>query len=368
LRSFVLALSLALLSFSVTAQAPAPAKEAAKEPVKDPLRWGPVEVSGVLDVYAGAGRNDYANNRNPLRNFDITARGIDLSMARLAFDTTNTQKLGFRFDVGGGRIFDIFQASEPTKWEGMRHVLQAYARYKVGKAELDFGKFYTSAGAELTESHTAWNYSRPLLYALGPYYHFGFRSNFAVTDKLKAGFQVLQGWNNVLDNNSGKTLGLTTAYTSGKHFFGVNYFTGPEKTDSNQGWRNFADLVYTVNVNDKFSMYINTDFGRERLLDSTVADWQAYAAAGRYQISPKMAVAFRGEIYRDADGFITGTKQNLKEVTTTFEYKLADWLINRYEFRNDWAADGYFQTKGGPRGSQPTFVVGLMAVFNPKKL
>lgn len=32
---------------------------------------------------------------------------------------------------------------------------------------MDFGKFYTSAGAELTETHLNWNYSRSLIYANG---------------------------------------------------------------------------------------------------------------------------------------------------------------------------------------------------------
>ena len=39
---------------------------------------------------------------------------------------------------------------------------------------MDFGKFVTSAGAEVIESKDNWNYSRSLLFAYAiPYWHFG---------------------------------------------------------------------------------------------------------------------------------------------------------------------------------------------------
>ena len=42
-----------------------------------------------------------------------------------------------------------------------------------GGFQFDFGKFYTSAGAELTENNLTWTYGRGYLYTNGPYYHSG---------------------------------------------------------------------------------------------------------------------------------------------------------------------------------------------------
>ena len=99
--------------------------------------------------------------------------------------------------------------------------------------QFDFGKFVTSAGAEVTETHLNWNYSRSLLFANGPYYHFGVthrrarcRSNFT------AGVQLVNGWNNVEDNNAGKTVGFTTALTTSKINWANIYYVGNEKTDT----------------------------------------------------------------------------------------------------------------------------------------
>src|SRR5205823_1138365 len=99
-----------------------------------------------------------------------------------------------RFQRIGGRILSReFQSSESRVQPGL---------------QLDFGKFVTSAGAEVIESHSNWNYSRSLLFAWAiPYYHFGLRAT-ETKGHFAGGFQVVNGWNNVEDNNSGKTLGF----------------------------------------------------------------------------------------------------------------------------------------------------------------
>ena len=92
-----------------------------------------------------------------------------------------------------------------------KHVLQAYVSLKPTNwhgVQVDFGKFVTSAGAEVTETHLNWNYSRSLLFANGPYYHFGLRTTAPLSKNFTAGVQLVNGWNNVEDNNAAKTVGL----------------------------------------------------------------------------------------------------------------------------------------------------------------
>ncbi len=45
----------------------------------------------------------------------------------------------------------------------------------------------------------------------------------------------MNGWNNVEDNNSAKTVGITTAFTSSKFTWANNYYVGNEKTDTVDG-------------------------------------------------------------------------------------------------------------------------------------
>ncbi|MEI9814062.1 MAG: porin [Acidobacteriota bacterium] len=123
----------------------------------------------------------------------------------------------------------------------------------------DFGKFYTSVGAELTENNYTWHYGRGYLYTNGPYYHMGLRVTKALGEQWVLGFQVVNGWNNVEDNNSGKTLGFTTAYTakSKKWSWLTNSYVGPEKTGTNKGWKNIYDTVINFSPTDKWTGYID---------------------------------------------------------------------------------------------------------------
>ena len=80
-------------------------------------------------------------------------------------------------------------------------------------------------------------------------------------------------------------------------------------------------------------------------------------------------MTLRGEIYSDPEGATTSTIQELREVTLTYEYKVASSLILRGEYRYDWSnAAGVvksFDGDSGPltRSNQATLGVGAIVVF-----
>ncbi len=364
----VLAFSIAGLSLGQTPTpappAPAPAATAPAAPF---LRF-----SGLVDGYANYASNDPASRLNYLRNFDSQANKFALSMAKLTIDH-DANPIGFRLDVGAGRAMGILNFQDDINgFCGLRYVPQVYVTLKPQSwkgVQVDFGKFYTSAGAELTETYLGWNYSRSLMYANGPYYHFGLRATAPVTGKLTVGLQVVNGWNNVDDNNSGKTLGFTAFYSEKKWSLAQNYYTGPEKTDTNRGWRNFSDTVLNLTLSDKWSSYINLDIGHEqKVFGDKGAKWWAIANAHRYQLTERVAVAARIEHYNDVDGFITGSAKYLNEFTLTGEYAWKKWALTRAEYRIDWSdVEAFEKGLGGSAKSMPTFLVGLVVYFGPKR-
>ena len=98
--------------------------------------------------------------------------------------------VGFKAEFIFGRAADLFHATEPGGVEIYKHLLQAYVSVKPASwkgVQFDFGKFVTSAGAEVTETHLNWNYSRGLLYANGPFYHFGARLTAPVNKNVTLG-------------------------------------------------------------------------------------------------------------------------------------------------------------------------------------
>jgi len=354
-----------------------PPADSQPAPSSAPPAWsaGPIDFSGLIDGYYSFNFNHPASRTNNLRNFDVRANSFSLNMAKLVAEHA-PDPVGFRVDLGFGRAWDVIHATEPFA-EGrglMRLIPQAYLSVKPANAggfQFDFGKFYTSAGAELTETHLNWNYSRAFLYANGPYYHFGARVSKPVTSFWTAGFQLVNGWNNVEDNNSGKTVGFTSALTSKKVSLFNNYYVGPEKTDTNEGIRHFIDTVVLLTPHDKASFYVNYDYGVDKKVKgSTGTDsvFQGIGVAARFAANSWFAISPRFEYYKDRDGFITLVAQALKEFTITAEMKMQKGFLTRFEYRRDWSDKPYFDrgNQTGNHKSMDTLLVGFVVYFGPK--
>lgn len=338
-----------------------------------PREWsvGPISFSGLIDGYYSLNLNHPTSRVNQLRNFDVKANQFSLNMAKLVLEH-EPAPLGFRLDLGFGRAFDVIHGSEAGP-DVFRHIQQAFVSYKPAKMrglQLDFGKYVTSAGAELIETHSNWNYSRSLLFAYAiPYYHFGLRATMPLGSLFSAGVQVANGWNNVEDNNSGKTVGLVGAITTSKLTWTHNYYVGPEKADTNEGFRHLYDTTLLVTPAERLSFYINFDYGVDKggpgMADSR---WTGVAGAARIALSRWFAVAPRLEWFNDADGFATGKSQKLKEFTLTGEFKMARGVLTRLEYRRDWSDQPFFDRGGSPGAfrHQETLLAGIVAYFGPE--
>ena len=358
-----------------------PAPPADKVPAAAPAApasvWsvGPIDFSGLIDAYYTANFNHPVNadgtpGQNALYNFNFKANQFSLNMAKLTI-AHDADPIGFRVDLGYGKAFDFIHAGEPSGSNGFaRNIEQAYVSLKSKKGyELDAGQFVTSAGAEVIETKDNWNYSRSLLFAWAiPYYHFGVRGIVPVGSHFTGGVAVVNGWNNLEDNNTGKTIGLMGNVTSKKVSWMNNYYSGPENTATNKGWRNLYDTTLLLTPSDKVNAYFNFDYGKNNNPDGkTSSSWKGFAGAAKFQLNDKFAVTPRLEWFEDTNGFSTGTAQSLKEFTITAEAKAAQGVLARLEYRYDWSDKNFFQTgSNGIAGHQSTLTLGLVAYFGPK--
>lgn len=361
-----------LASLCASAQTPVPeAAPATTQPPED-FSWKRLRFSGYVDSFYDLNYNHPPSRMSQLQAFNFTADKWSLASATASVQSAPTP-FGFRVDVGMGRVYDAFWLSETSHDGWSRHLLNAYVSVKPASwkgLQFDFGKFVTSAGAEVTESHRNWNYSRSLLFAFGPYYHTGLRASAPVGERWTVGGALVTGWNTVRDNNTGKTVGLTSTGSFGKVSITNTYYTGPENTGTNRGWRNFYDSVVTVNPSSRLSMYFNFDAGNNRMPGAPLSTFWGVAGAGRLALSRHFALAPRFEYYSDHDGFWTGAPNAFREFTLTAESRLNDNLISRVEFRKDWCREPFF-----PRGPsawmarhQTMLVAGVMIVVSPRLL
>lgn len=357
---------------------PLPAAAPAATPV-----WsiGPIDFSGLVDGYYSGNFNNPVSQVNQLQNFDFKANQFSLEMLKVSM-SHSADPIGFQVDLGFGKAFDWIHSTEPSGPAGyLRNIEQAYIALKPAKAkgfEADFGQFVTSAGAEVIETMTNWNYSHSLLFAYAiPYYHFGLRTSMPLTKSFTGGFQLVNGWNDTEDNNTGKTLGFTGVYTKPKFTLYGNYYVGPENVGTNTGWRNLIDANLVLTPTPKLSAYINYDYGQNRnavvsgtgFKTGSLSRWQGIAAAAHYQATAKSSFTPRFEYFIDPQGFNTGTGQTLNEFTITYEYKMVEGLLARVEFRNDHSDVNFFDKDKNPASTknQPGITVGMIAFFGPKR-
>jgi hypothetical protein len=348
-----------------------------------------MDISGLIDGYYSYNYNrpsDLANGQiNDLYNFNDKTDQFNLTEARLTLNH-DADPIGARLDVFYGRTNTLINGGASDNSVNQHnqgdYIEQAYVSFKPAKAkglDLDFGKFVTSAGAEVIETKDNWNYSRSILFAWAiPYFHFGLRTSMPIGKSDTFGVQVVNGWNNVTTNNGGVTIGLTNSLVKPKYTWNVNYYTGPSNVNTQQGYRNLIDTTLLLTPSPKFNAYINYDYGQNRdaitvvdgeeFGDNNLNHWQGVAFAAHYQATGTSAFAGRYEYYNDPNGYETGTVQHVQEFTGTYEYKWAAGLLSRVEVRHDWSdVDFFHKGNTGLVQGQTTATVGFVAFFGPKR-
>ena len=341
-----------------------------------------MDISGFIDGYYSFNANQptTANNGqvNDLYNFNDKTDQFNLSAAKFTLNH-DPDPVGAHVDFIYGRTNDLINAAptNSSSADQLNYIEQAFLSVKPPKAkgfELDFGKFVTSAGAEVIEAKDNWNYSRSLLFVNAiPYWHFGARTSLPVSKTETIGFQLVNGWNNVSKNQGGVTGAFTSAFTKPKFAWTANYYVGPENSGTTNGIRNLFDTTLLLTPPGKINAYINFDYGANRDAveaqgDNNLHSWDGVAGAIHAQANAKSALSGRFEYFNDPDGFQTGTKQHVEEFTATYEYKWVEGLLARVEYRGDFSSASVFHKDASSMvDQQSTVTFAMIAFFGPKR-
>ncbi len=373
---------------ALSATAGANAQPAAPEPPPPPAPWyKAIHFGAFADGYASLNYNfpKPQTGQNALRAYDTT-NGFALSWVGLDA-SYEPAPVGGTLNLRLGPTAQTY-AGDDAKYD-LQYVKQAYASWKpVDMLQLDFGKFDTIYGAEVADSQDNMNYTRGVLYWLGqPLFHTGLRAKLDIAPALSFTALVVNGWNNTIDNNTGKSYGLQ-AHVAPTDNFGISlgWIGGPEQNDTVsvdcpqdttydpaahgcapkantpagphtvdrggandfKAWKHLVDLVANYDATENLSFVFNADFGTEgvRSFDATTQKtnidrkrWYGAMLGARYQLTPVWAVAGRGEYYKDPQGYTTGTGYDISLATgtLTIEAKPTDNLILRLENRGDFA-------------------------------
>ena len=200
------------------------------------------EVGGLVDGYY----QWYSTKQNGLyRAFDQSHNAFTVSMAEvwLAKAPASDSPIGYKIRMNFGRGVARLHA-------GRRRRLQVTSRKRTA-ATSTARRRSTSASSSPTPAPKS---SRPRTTGTTrgrcsssstiPVYHAGIRMNYAANDKVSFMVGVVNGWNNVVENNTGKTfMASITLKPSPKFTFIENYIGGPETSGTNDNARNLSDTV-----------------------------------------------------------------------------------------------------------------------------
>lgn len=361
-----------------------------------------IAFDAFADAYVSVNYNfpQPERNGNAFRAYDVN-NGVGLHWVGLnvAYDAT---PVGGTVQLRIGPSSAIYGGQDTGT--GLEYVKQAYATLRVGREEpsfvLDFGKFDTFIGAEVADSQFNINYTRGLLYWLGqPLFHTGFRAEIDPVKALAIKLFLVNGVNDTIDNNLGKTGGAQLVVKPSKVFTGyLGYLFGPEQPDTstvscpagtvvdgggcaadpagaggeitiaddaaNGRFRHLVDLVLDVTPGDVFRLLVNGDFGTEKLPTDDDAIWAGGSVAARFAFNETVALGVRGEIYYDESGFTTGTGRRTVLGSGTVTGNVTPWkyFSSYLDVRVDGGNGDYF--KKGVDGAvkyQITSTLGVIA-------
>ncbi|MFB3815304.1 MAG: outer membrane beta-barrel protein [Terriglobales bacterium] len=359
------------------AQALTPAAESTTPAASAPRPLAGIEsvlhgatLTGLVDTYYAINLNHPKGRTSQYRAFDGPTNQFALNLVTLTLDKQpdpNNSRLGYHLAAGFGQAMNAVNSTDPGGLGFSQYLKEAYFSYlaPAGKGlQVDVGKFVTPHGAEVIETHANWNYSRGLLFSYAiPYYHYGARARYVFNDKYAVTAYLVNGWNNVVDSNSGKTFGVTFAWIPSKKLSIVqNYMVGPERAGTDANWRQLSDTVITFSPAIRLTFVANADYGRGDRIEglNRPVFWTGGAGYIRYQLNPKLAFSTRYEYYNDHDGFTTGTAQHISEVTGTLERRIAQHLLTRLEYRHDFSNQPTFLRGSTPSNRQSTIAAGLI--------
>ena len=338
------------------------------------ITWG-----GLVDTYymylfnKGSAPNTLVGALNTpttpnVRQFDVATNSASLSLAALTVNAA-MDPVAFQLDMGYGTTGAIINSvnNSPTA-QGNFIILQAYGTITVlPQLTLDFGKFYTTAGAEVVPANKNWLYSRSFLFFNIPLLHTGARANFKVNDQLSLQASLVNGWNDDPDFNAWKTVGLFATFTASPMaaFTATTYF-GKEgaqvaAADTPGDMRLLVDVVAALTLSDKLGVNINVDYVKAP--DNVSANYFIGAAAmARFVINEHLNVAARGEWGRNHTDGAPEPNQDLMEGTAMVGIDVGKNFELRPEFRFDHRGqDAVFGNNG--KSDQITGTLAALTYF-----
>jgi len=351
------------------------------------LSWADApKFSGYLETSYNYNFNQPQGQLNRGRSFDAQSNSFNLN----AFQLQATGALGDSSGYTAKMLFGT-DASAIKNPNGTATALtgttkdevdieEAYAWYKAPLGSgltITAGRFVTLEGIEVIEGKDDYTVSRGLLFGLAePFTHTGVKANYQFTKQLDLTLGVVNGWDQVEDQNTSKTFIGRLGVNLGDPFSGgFSWIYGDEKpyagsaTDVNHDQRTSLDGTFSTVFNKTFTLAYQVNYGEEANANTyteshngtvvpagtSFATWYGFGIQPKVTITDKFWIGGRYEYFEDKDGARTGpavaAPNAIQDITIAPAYKLTDALTFQTELRYDWSNQSYFEQRNGVTGN-----------------
>ncbi|MFO0611579.1 MAG: outer membrane beta-barrel protein [Polyangiaceae bacterium] len=380
---------------------PAPAADAAPAPEKPTPWYERFSIEAFVDSYVSVNFNfpEPQQNANRFRAYDVN-NGASIHWAGLNV-TYPANPVGATLSLRFGPSVPIYALGDAGTF--LEYVKQAFVTLRpggdTGKFQLDFGKADTLVGAEVADNQLNINYTRGLVnFIAQPFFHTGFRAAYTPIPEVSIKAILVNGANNSIDNNTGKSGGAQFVFTDTKRVTAsLAYLFGPEQPDTlvltcpvdtapqdgacvsspgapesettiedgaaNARFRHLADVVLDAKPTDEVRLLFNGDVGAEQQSGGDYALWVGASLASSFKVAEIFSLGLRAEVLWDQKGFVSAVGDEVILGSGTLTAQLTPWehFSAFFDVRGDGGDRPYFLTGvDGARRFQFTTTLGMI--------
>ena len=291
-------------------------------------------LSGYIDTYISH-YSDTTNENGFVKFPTIAPRNNQFGLNILQF-TAKYQAKSFRSTA------TIFTGDCPkSAWSAdFNFIQEANLGFRIyRKLWMDMGFFRTHIGLESVQPRENMTLSLATTSYFEPYFMSGAKITYEITNKWTIQANAFNSYNQFVEFNKNKAIGISTAYTSTNLNLVFSTLLSNE-TNSPTFWRLYNNMCLSYHTKKivlgaeaNLGFQHNT-LGINHILSGLIA--------GKYRLSPKIASYVRGELFIDPNEILTGPVYNenhslvgmeIVGITHGWEYKPIPNSYVRFEGR-----------------------------------
>lgn len=268
-----------------------------------------IRLNGFVDAYYAYDVTRPVDGERRYTTQPVRHNEANLNLAWIGVTVTR-QKVRARVALQAGTSVQANYAGEPRRGatsgpDVARFIQEGVVGVKLSDhLWIDAGIYYSYLGLEGWSSSDNPTYTRSLVADYTPYYLSGAKLTWSPTAKLTAQLHVVNGWQNISENNRSKAAGarLDYAVSPSLTLSYANFIGNEQPTGNRNVVRAFHQLMAKGTVSTGTQWQGQGDVGTQG-----GASWYGLVAIARHPITDRAALTGRLERYSDPDQVIIAT-------------------------------------------------------------